>query len=197
MENTNKLQFVGTVATTPDYSHSVKELEFYSFVLSMKRISNVSDNIVVIIKKEMAQTIKAGDRLSICGELRSHNNKSEIGNRLIIACFAHTVEDAENLSDENLIELSGVICKEPTYRLTPVGREICDLILAVNRKHKKTDYLPCIAWGKNARLLRDVEIGAGIAIEGRVQSREYKKVIDEVESYKTAYEISVSKFYFS
>ena len=138
-----------------------------------------------------------GDKLFIEGQFRSYNNFSNVGNRLVLTVFAKKIEKIYDVMDyinPNQIYLNGYICKEPVYRTTPFQREIADILLAVNRFYNKSDYIPCIAWGRNAKFAQQLEVGTNLKIWGRVQSREYQKKIDDNEFItKTAYEISISK----
>ena len=135
--------------------------------------------------------------MNVKGQFRSYNNYTESGNKLILTVFARDIEinpEEVNLKNPNYIYLNGFLCKKPVYRTTPFGREITDILIAVNRAYNKSDYIPCIAWGRNARFAGSLEVGENIKIWGRIQSREYQKKISETESItKTAYEISVSK----
>jgi primosomal replication protein N len=136
---------------------------------------------------------KIGDKVKITGQFRSYNNYTDVGNKLILTLFAKTIEKAEDERYLNEIILNGFLCKEPVYRTTPFGREITDIILAVNRPFGKSDYIPCIAWGRNAKFARNLSVGDNIEINGRIQSREYQKKISDTEVVtKTAYEVSVT-----
>lgn len=189
----------GTVFTNPEFSHEVYGERFFIFKLEVPRLSETVDIIpVTISEKFLAGTpVETGIKLLISGQFRSYNNFSSSGNRLVLTVFVRSIEVIDNLEDytsPNNVYLNGYICKPPVYRTTPFGREIADILLAVNRAYNKSDYIPCIVWGRNAKYAETLSIGDNIIIWGRVQSRDYQKKIseDEVEN-KTAYEISVSK----
>lgn len=198
-ESTNNEVFLtGTVDSSLTYSHEVYGEGFYSFFLKIFRLSNISDRICVTVSERLIKDtpICEGNKVSVKGQFRSYNNYSEEGNKLILTVFARDIylSDDEDEENPNQIYLNGYLCKAPVYRTTPFGREITDLLLAVNRAYNKSDYLPCIAWGRNARFSSTFEVGDNIKIWGRIQSREYQKKISEEEVVtKTAYEISVSK----
>lgn len=195
----NKITMAGTVLTKPEFSHEVYGERFYLFKLSVPRLSETMDIIPVTISEKFfaGVTVKEGINVLIGGQFRSYNNFSSSGNRLLLTVFVRSIEIIENLDDyasPNNVYLNGYICKPPVYRTTPFGREIADILLAVNRAYNKSDYIPCIAWGRNAKYAEALSVGDNIIIWGRVQSRDYQKKIseDEVEN-KTAYEVSVSK----
>ena len=195
----NKVIIAGTVISEPEFSHEVYEEVFYTFMLEVLRLSEVKDRIKVTISEKFLAGMKiaVGDAVMIKGQFRSYNNFSNVGNRLILTVFVKDIERLESLNegdDSNYIYLNGYICKQPVYRTTPFGREISDILLAVNRSYNKSDYIPCIAWGRNAKYAENLKVGDNVTVKGRIQSREYQKKIsdDEVEN-KTAYERSVSK----
>ena len=171
----NRCTLRGTMAAVPRYSHSARGEDFYQFPLEIMRLSGVSDIINIVARSSLLDEldVKENCKIRIEGSLRSFNNKSGIGPKLIITVFASEMcfEPGE---DENRIELRGTICKPPTLRVTPMGREICDLMVAVNRRYGRSDYLPCIAWGIRAREASGWNVGTCIALSGRVQSRQYK-----------------------
>ena len=202
MENNtenNKVIISGTVASEPEFSHEVYEEIFYTFMLNIPRLSETHDVIrVTISEKFLSSTdLTVGTKVSIQGQFRSYNNFSNIGNRLILTVFVKAIEiipEAADCDNSNFIYLNGYICKKPTYRTTPFGREIADILLAVNRSYNKSDYIPCIAWGRNAKYAECFEVGDNVIIKGRIQSREYQKRVNETEvENKTAYEVSVSR----
>ncbi len=195
----NEVKVLGTIETSLQFSHEVYGEGFYSFVLNVKRLSGISDYILVTVSERLLNGIpmKLGDAVEITGQFRSYNNYNNKERKLVLTVFAKDLipiapeEASKNL---NYIFLNGFVCKPPAYRTTPFGREITDLLLAVNRQYNKSDYIPCIAWGRNARFAADLQVGSNIKIWGRVQSREYQKKISENELInKTAYEISISK----
>ena len=192
--NYNRLELRGTVEDTPILSHVNHGCAFYRFTLSVLRLSGQADKLPVIVPKALLDTVPvaAGDTVTVIGQLRSFNNKSGQGSRLVISVFAQTMvhEGGEPL---NRILLSGVLCKQPTLRRTPLGREICDMILAVNRRYGRADYLPCIAWGAVAQQASLLHTGARLTAEGRVQSRVYSKTENGVTTDRTAYEVSIMR----
>lgn len=196
-DNNNFAVIAGTVETEPVLSHEIFGEKFYLIKLYIKRISNNIDKINVILPERLypIKNISIGDNFKIQGQFRSHNNQSEYGNKLQLNLFAKEIEliiEKEPVY-ENIIKLTGYICKQVTYRKTPLGREIADILIAVNRSFNKSDYLPCIAWGRNAKYVGLFNIGTKVMVEGRIQSREYVKNIQGSEVNMTAYEISVSK----
>jgi primosomal replication protein N len=152
----------------------------------------VGDRLNVVISEEMLcrSPLKRGDEITVLGEVRSFNNKTGVGSRLVITVFSKEVR-LEQAEDENKLALAGSLCKVPVYRKTPLGRDICDLMLAVNRRYGRTDYLPCIAWGTLARRCGELNVGDAIGLEGRLQSRTYSKHIGEEIQERTAFEISI------
>lgn len=192
MENlNNRISLCGEILLPPEYSHSGRYDKFYSFPLAVKRLSGATDVLNVVIKSPvMAEELIRGDRVAVQGEVHSYNNKSGIGNRLVITVFARSITDGEYEPDANEVSLRGTLCKTPIYRTTPMGREICDMMLAVNRPYGRSDYLPCIAWGRLAKAASNWDVGKEIAITGRLQSRRYIKAEGEESIMKTAYEIS-------
>jgi len=198
----NEAILLGTVEGELGFSHEIYGETFYSFILKVMRLSDICDYINVTVSERLIQNmnITSGSKVSVTGQFRSYNNYSETGNRLILTVFARDIReesDTEDLLSEknpNSIFLDGFLCKAPVYRTTPFGREITDLLIAVNRAYNKSDYIPCIAWGRNARYSSGLSVGDNIKVWGRIQSREYQKKISEDECVtKTAYEISISK----
>lgn len=201
MENyvtNNRAEVMGEVADEPVLSHEIYGEKFYVFTLSVPRLSGVSDDVKVMISERLMQevSITPGEKVEITGQFRSYNSYENGDNRLILTVFAKDIApfDASEEKNPNSLYLNGFICKEPVYRTTPFGREITDLLLAVNRSYNKSDYIPVIAWGRNARFCKSIKVGDNIKIWGRIQSRVYQKHIleDEVVE-KTAYEVSVSR----
>ncbi len=195
----NKIVMAGTVLSEPEFSHEVYGEKFYKFKLSVPRLSENVDIIPVTVSEKFfaGVKIKEGQNVLIDGQFRSYNNFSGEGNRLLLTVFVKDIKIIDNFEEyasPNNVYLNGYICKAPVYRTTPFGREIADILLAVNRAYNKSDYIPCIAWGRNAKYAQALSVGDNIIIRGRVQSREYQKKISEDEfENKTAYEISVSK----
>ena len=193
----NEARIVGCVASTLCFSHEVQTEVFYRFTVSCERLSENKDTIIVTISERLLEDIELsiGSNVEIIGQFRSYNNYSGQGNKLILTLFAkHLRLIEEDEMCENEIFLNGYICKPVIYRVTPFGREIADILIAVNRAYNKSDYIPCIAWGRNAKYVSTLEVGTNVKIYGRMQSREYQKRISEEETVtKTAYEVSISK----
>ena len=191
-ETRNDLLLRGTAAAEPAFSHENHGQRFYRFPLSVRRLSGQADVLQVIATGEQLSHLLplAGRRLEIQGQLRSFNNKSGQGSRLVISAFTRLLVETAG-EDVNIIELKGAICKPPVLRRTPLGRCICDMMLAVNRRYGRADYLPCIAWGQVAMVTGQMAVGDVLALEGRVQSRIYTKVVDGAPQERTAYEVSV------
>lgn len=192
-EVTNKVEMCGAVAQEPSFSHESRGIRFFSFPLKARRLSGAADIINIIAREGLlpAQPLQPGDRLQVLGELRSFNNKSGTGAKLVITVFAREILPWDG-DDENIAELTGTLCKDPILRRTPLGREICDMILAVPRRYKRSDYIPIITWGAQARDAALCSVGTRLAIRGRVQSRPYTKVVDGVSMERTAFELSVN-----
>ena len=194
----NTVDISGAVVTEPEYSHEAFGERFYIFSISVKRLSGMLDTIPVTISERAINIgeIRVGNRFKIYGQFRSFNKHMEHERRLILSVFARDIMELDDNQldvNENYIFLDGYLCKEPIYRKTPLEREIADLLVAVNRSYGKSDYIPCIAWGRNARYASDLDVGTHIKVCGRIQSREYTKRISETESeQRMAYEVSVS-----
>ncbi len=190
---------MGEIVSTFVFSHEVFGEGFYMVDVSVKRLSNSVDTIPVMISERLidVECDYRGEFLMVSGQFRSYNRHDEQKNRLVLSVFAREVSFIEEELDgakTNNILLDGYICKLPIYRKTPLGREIADLLLAVNRPYGKSDYIPCICWGRNARFASAFEVGEHVQVLGRIQSREYVKKLSETETEKrTAYEVSVSK----
>lgn len=193
----NEAYVVGVVCGYLSYSHDVYGERFYRFMLRSDRLSQNSDLICVTISEKMLTdiSIDIGMHLAVFGQFRSYNNYTGVGNKLVLTLFAKDVTLAEEADEPiNEIYLNGYVCKPIVYRVTPFGREIADILLAVNRAFNKSDYIPCIAWGRNARFVKHLDVGQNIKIWGRMQSREYQKKISESEAVtKTAYEVSINR----
>lgn len=193
-EKNNQVILKGKCVSDPAYSHSVMGEGFYEFTLAVPRLSSEVDYLPITISERLLPEIKdLNQEIGIIGQLRSYNKLQEEKSRLILTIFAREIVDAEDLKVSNSINITGFICKEPIYRTTPFGREITDVLIACNRAYNKSDYLPCIAWGRNARFAGDLQIGDKIELSGRIQSRQYTKKLDDNSSViKTAYEVSIS-----
>lgn len=192
----NKITLCGTVLGEPKFNHEVFGEKFYSFTLCVKRLSGQTDELPIMLSERLMYDIDISDgkRLKIEGQIRSYNIMVENKSRLQIETFAREIFEYEG-DDINSIYIEGFVCKTPVYRVTPFSREIADLLVAVNRAYGKSDYIPAICWGRNARYCQKISVGDPIVIEGRLQSREYQKRIDEETVItRTAYEVSVSKF---
>ncbi|ABK61134.1 MULTISPECIES: single-stranded DNA-binding protein [Clostridium] len=193
----NKIYLEGTCVSNLEFSHEMYGEGFYTFKISVNRLSDVKDILPVTISERLLTEIdiKEGAELIIEGQLRSYNKFIEGSNRLILTVFARDVQPCiEKSKNPNQIFLDGYICKEPIYRTTPFGREIADILLAVNRPYNKSDYIPTISWGRNSRFCKTLNVGDNIRVWGRLQSRKYQKKVGEDEVVtKTAYEVSISK----
>lgn len=190
---------MGEIASEFVFSHEVFGEGFYMVDILVKRLSNSSDRIPVMISERLVDVTQdyQGEYIQILGQFRSYNRHEGAKNRLVLSVFVREINFMEEFTDytkTNQIFLDGYICKSPIYRKTPLGREIADLLLAVNRPYGKSDYIPCIAWGRNARFASGFEVGTRVRVWGRVQSREYTKKLSETECEKrVAYEVSISK----
>lgn len=186
----NEAELAGIVAEAPVYSHENHGSRFYRLLMQVPRLSGQADVLPVLVAEQMLPGIERGKNLRIRGQFRSFNNKSGQGSRLVLTLYAQTVEPCGQES-VNCIRLRGTLCKPPVFRHTPLGRSICDLMLAVPRKYGRADYLPVIAWGQVAAQVRNCAVGDRLSLEGRMQSRTYTKTVGEETQTRTAYEISV------
>lgn len=192
----NKVRLSGFVDSKPAFSHELYGEGFYEFMLRVPRLSQQSDIIPITVSERLMMGVdfSIGSKLSINGQFRSYNKLVDGKSKLMLTVFVRDFYVAAEEENPNEVELCGYICKAPIYRTTPFNREICDLLIAVNRAYNKSDYIPCIAWGRNARFVRDIEIGQKLQISGRIQSRQYtKKLTEEISETRTAYELSISK----
>ena len=195
----NQVTIMGEVASPFTFSNEVFGEGFYMMDVNVKRLSNSEDRIPLMISERLIDVSQdyTGEFIMVSGQFRSYNRHDEQKNRLVLSVFVREVSFIEEELDgakTNNIFLDGYICKLPVYRKTPLGREIADLLLAVNRPYGKSDYIPCICWGRNARFASTFEVGEHVQIMGRIQSREYIKKLTETETEKRiAYEVSVSK----
>ena len=205
LEN-NYLTLVGKVTGEKNFSHEIYGESFYIFNLEIPRLSGNSDLIPITISERLIKddTLNEGKKLLVKGQFRSYNSYENEKNRLILTVFAKDlieIEETEEVEENEMVKkdtitnevvLIGYICKKPIYRQTPFGREISDILLAVNRAYNKSDYIPCIAWGRNARFCQNLEVGSQVKIVGRVQSRTYeKKYEDGTVETRIAYEVSI------
>ena len=195
----NQVSIIGKVASSFTFSHQVFGEGFYLVDVLVKRLSDSEDRIPLMVSERLVDVSQdyEGEYIMVQGQFRSYNRHEEKKNRLVLSVFVRElsfVEEADESIKTNQIFLDGYICKPPVYRKTPLGREIADLLLAVNRPYGKSDYIPCICWGRNARYTSAFEVGGHVLLWGRIQSREYIKKLGENETEKrTAYEVSVSK----
>jgi len=193
----NKVYLQGIVDGIPEFSHVVKDEEFYGFNLRVARLSGQNDMIPITISKKLIDfyNIKQGISIALRGQFRSFNKVENDKRKLILSVFVKEVCEWDENANPNVIELNGFVCKPVIYRTTPFSREICDVLLAVNRRFNKSDYIPCIAWGNNAHLVSQMSVPANLKIVGRIQSREYNKLMSDNSTMvtKTAYEVSISK----
>ncbi len=190
----NSVRICGRAAGPAEYSHSSRSREFYVFPLEVRRLSGSSDTLNVLVGRDMLGALEAaGDgRLCVDGELRSFNSRRAEWPRLVITVFARDLAPCAG-EDENTVRLRGALCRPPTLRTTPMGRDICDVMLAVNRRYGRSDYLPCILWGSLAREAALWRVGQRVELSGRIQSRSYLKQTELGEEERTAFEVSVSE----
>ncbi len=192
----NKVYLCGVVDSQPTFSHEIYGEGFYDTTLRVKRLSMQEDIIPITISERLIaeKNLVVGKKLAIRGQFRSYNKLVENKSKLMLTVFVREIVPEMEGENTNIIELVGYICKEPIYRTTPFKREICDLLLAVNRAYNKSDYLPCIAWGRSARFISGVSVGEKLFISGRIQSREYQKKLEDGQTEtRTAYEVSISR----
>ena len=195
----NMVTISGKIVSETEFSHEVYGEGFYNFMLEVQRLSDSYDKIPVTISERLIsrQKLEIGKFVEIEGQFRSYNSYNNDGSRLILTVFAREInfiEDETKIKNPNQIYLNGYICKKPVYRTTPFGREITDILLAVNRPYNKSDYIPCISWGRNARYSEKLATGDNVKIWGRIQSRTYQKKLSSGEAIsRVAYEISTSK----
>ena len=192
MDRTNDMiRLCGVIAGRPELSHVGRDGPYYKFPLAIQRLSGTEDVINILLEERKLRELEVEilPRLQVTGEVRSFNNRSGEGPRLVITVLARELQFTEE-EFENTVELIGCLCKEPTLRRTPMGREICDLMLAVNRNYGRSDYLPCITWGAVARRAAAWPVGTRVRLTGRLQSRAYIKMVGDTPVEKTAFEIS-------
>lgn len=195
-EKNNKVYVMGEIVSDAVFSHEVYGEGFYEFYVRVMRLSGQTDVLPITISERLisASGLRQGSTISAVGQFRSYNKLENGKSRLMLTVFVRELVEDGVQRNPNSIVLSGYICKPPIYRTTPFNREIADLLVAVNRAYNKSDYIPCIAWGRNARFVRELNVGDKIAVSGRIQSREYQKRLSETEvKTMTAYEVSVSK----
>lgn len=202
MFENNQVSIVGEIVSDFRFSHEVYGEGFYMVDVAVNRLSNYMDYIPLMISERLIDVNEdmVGQNIYVTGQFRSFNRHEEKKNRLVLSVFVRELEFLDEIDDDvksNQIFLDGYVCKEPIYRKTPLGREIADLLIAVNRSYGKSDYIPCICWGRNARFASGFDVGGHVQIWGRIQSREYVKKLSETQTEKrVAYEVSVSKIDF-
>ena len=193
----NQANVIGIVEDEKEFSHRVYGEDFYIFTLRVPRLSGMDDFLKIMASERLMEDspCNVGDKIEVLGQFRSYNSIDETASKLVLTVFAKNIESCDNEEkSKNYLYLNGYICKLPTYRTTPFGREITDMPLAVNRTYNKSDYIPIIAWGRNARYCKNFNVGDNIKVWGRIQSRNYQKRISEEEIIeKTAYEVSVNR----
>ena len=202
MENyseNNIIEIGGKIANEPKLSHEIYDEKFYRFEIETKRLSDISDILPVIISERLIdiKSLEIGKIVHIKGQIRSYNKQTETKSKLVLSIFAKEIEfsDDESILTLNDTNFNGFLCKAPIYRITPLGREIADILIAVNRSYKKSDYIPCILWGRNAKFCSKLPVGENVKITGRIQSRKYEKTLEDgTVREMVAYELSVSKF---
>ncbi len=192
MEHTaNRIMLRGTLVELPQFSHTNHEKRFYRFRLEVERLSGAMDHLPILVPEQVlgAMDVSGGTMLSVEGQIRSFNSRASTGRRLLISVYAEDLETCDG-EPQNDVRLTGTVCKEPIYRRTPLGREICDVMLAVNRPYHRADYIPCIFWGRTAGEIAACTVGTNLSLTGRLQSRTYVKVLEQKSECRTAYEVS-------
>lgn len=195
-EKNNKVFVSGEIVTNAEFSHEVYGEGFYEMNVLVKRLSGQGDILPITISERLIsdKDLKVGVTINALGQFRSYNKLVDGKSKLMLTVFVRELLDDSPMRNPNSIVLTGYICKPPIYRTTPFNREIADVLIAVNRSYNKSDYIPCIAWGRNARFAKNLAVGEKIAVSGRIQSREYqKKITDDDVRTLTAYEVSISK----
>ena len=189
-EYVNQIELRGLAAGAPLLSHENHGRRFYRLPLEVERLSGAVDRLPQLLEQRLLEAVCPGQMLFVRGQVRSYNQRLPDRRRLVISVLAEALWP-EAGEPENRVQLTGALCREPVYRRTPLGREICDGMLAVNRPYHRADYLPCIFWGRTAQTVADLPVGALLHIEGRQQSRDYVKQLDSGPESRTAYVISV------
>ena len=193
--NNNQVQLQGKVVTNPVFSHEVLGEGFYELKLAVKRLSDQEDIIPITVSERLMgdRRLEIGNTVSLTGQFRSYNKAEGDRSRLLLTTFVREFIKDDECVNPNNIDLVGYICKQPIFRTTPFKRELCDVLVAVNRAYNKSDYIPCILWGRNARFVQALSVGEKLIINGRIQSRVYLKNINGEMAEKVAYEVSVSR----
>lgn len=195
-KNNNKVYVRGEILSSAKFSHEVYGEGFYEMEVMVKRLSGQADVLLITVSERLMQEkdLQVGKTISAIGQFRSYNKLVDNKSKLMLTVFVREIVENDVNKNPNTITLSGYICKEPIYRTTPFNREIADVLLAVNRAYNKSDYIPCIAWGRNARFVKNLQVGDFMTISGRIQSREYqKRFSDDDIRTMTAYEVSINK----
>lgn len=196
LEKNNKVFISGEIVSNAEFSHEVYGEGFYEMNVLVKRLSGQGDVLPVTISERLIEDkdLKIGSTINALGQFRSYNKLVDGKSKLMLTVFIRELVSYPVIKNPNSIVLVGYVCKPPVYRTTPFNREIADVLIAVNRSYNKSDYIPCIAWGRNARFAKNISVGEKVALSGRIQSREYQKKISETETKTlTAYEVSISK----
>ncbi len=197
VKSTNYVFLQGQIGSPIEYSHDLYDERFYEFTLKVPRLSEQLDELPITVSQSLVEGLREGDKIALTGQFRSFNRPDGERSRLILSVFAREILPVKDDVNPNTAQLTGYICKPPVYRTTPFNREICDVLLAVNRAYSKSDYIPCIAWGKNARLIKDADVGQKLEVTGRIQSRGYtKRLPDGSSQLRTAYEFSIGNVEF-
>lgn len=192
----NRVYLCGKIASQPQFSHEVYGEGFYEINMEVNRLSEQFDIIPVTISERLMKGVELGlgAIVAVVGQFRSYNKMVDGKSKLMLTVFVREIVEPKEGQNCNIIELEGYLCKAPVYRMTPFKREICDMLVAVNRAYNKSDYLPCIAWGRNARFVSDLGVGEKVFLTGRIQSRQYQKRVDsQTSETRTAYEVSINK----
>ena len=197
VKSTNYVFLQGQIGSPIEYSHDLYDERFYECTLKVPRLSEQLDELPITVSQSLVEGLREGDKIALTGQFRSFNRPDGERSRLILSVFAREILPVKDDVNPNTAQLTGYICKPPVYRTTPFNREICDVLLAVNRAYSKSDYIPCIAWGKNARLIKDADVGQKLEVTGRIQSRGYtKRLPDGSSQLRTAYEFSIGNVEF-
>ncbi|MBQ2960875.1 MAG: single-stranded DNA-binding protein [Oscillospiraceae bacterium] len=189
----NYIKLCGAVAAAPRYSHTGRGQQFFVFPLEVRRLSGNTDTVNIVLRREQLSQLETEEKENLCviGQLRTWNNRRGEGAKLVITVLAKELYFCDG-PDENLVQLTGTLCKSPNLRVTPMGRDICDLMLAVNRHYGRSDYLPCICWGIKAREAALWTVGTELRLEGRLQSRSYVKLTESGPMERVAFEVSIT-----
>ena len=190
-QSANRVILRGSLYELPAFSHENHGKRFYRFTLEVERLSGTVDILPVLVSEEVlcAMDLSGGSMIEVSGQIRSFNSRAATGRRLVVSVYAESPTACEG-EPHNEVYLAGTLCKEPVHRKTPLGREICDVMLAVNRPYHRSDYIPCIFWGRTAELVAACQVGDTLELTGRLQSREYVKVLESGNERRVAYEVS-------